>query len=93
MKFLYQENQQRDLGLVIAALARTNGLEDEAEDEMRAFGAPSECMGLVCCGIEKERRKIIMSYGWCPESLMMELQRRVSASWIYKHGFGHLIGV
>lgn len=67
--------------------------ENEAADvDLAAFGAPSECYGLVHRSQEKKAMALVRSFGF--ETMLAfvdELEVRTTAKFVYETGFGSLV--
>lgn len=87
------EGKLRDLSGVCSALWHTREYEDHLYDDIQAFHAPSECMALGLCAIERKRIDIIHEWCWDPEALVNELRHRLSYRWLYFSGMLNLIPV
>lgn len=68
------------------ALLEIDRAEDFAYDEVRAFGAPSECNRVVSRGADRDRELALQVCGYTWETYQQELERRVSGKWIHFHG-------
>lgn len=61
------------------------------EDEIRAFGAPSECAVDAYRGIRRRAEEVARKYGFINLSLLLEvIARRTSERWVFFSGLSML---
>jgi hypothetical protein len=58
---------------------------DFAWDEMRAYGAPSECWTLIYKSIIRDKVALFAEFGMTPRQFSEEAAARTSEKWVYIH--------
>jgi hypothetical protein len=84
---LIEKKKNKHLSGVCSALYALRRGEDSIAEDMRAFGAPSECYADAYRGYERRRQEIIEESGFlCEEVLRGVINLRVSHKWLYFSG-------
>jgi len=73
----------RNLGKLLGELEGIAKGLDERIDDARAFGAPGECVALICKSTDREVQEWFDASGVEPVEFMLELERRCSGKWIH----------
>ncbi len=63
---------------------------DSGLDAVRAFGAPSECSGIVIRSAAKELVEILAGHGLTAEAFLDLVEARTSPRFVYFSGFGEV---
>lgn len=80
------ETANDSLSRLVSEIAREMRCFGNASDDLRAFGAPSECGGLVLKGTRRRLTEILAKYNQTPDSFYSLLANRTSARFVYVSG-------